>query len=187
MRGGGVDSYFILIFAIAQKQITTLCEMRKAKLWPPLWASKFHDIVGNNEYYNERGTQDNIDGDCWTIHQFSLPLLVEKTVYVWQFIWMFEAQCSRHGALLHSHIVLWLKMACQRALTSFTMSHLYLAKMSIYICILSSFLNHRSFMTNYKINTLTTLQGVFCMFGWRYNKALKRNSTGSLEIWHIKI
>lgn len=113
-EGGGTYSYFILIFAIAQKQITTLCEMRKAKLWPPLWASKFHEIVGNNEYYNEQGTQDNTDGDCWTIHQFSLPLLVEKTVYVWQFIWIFEAQCSYHGALLHSHMVLWLEMACLR-------------------------------------------------------------------------
>jgi hypothetical protein len=119
-EGGGTDSYITLILAVAQEQTRTPCEIRKAKFRPPLWGCKFHEIVGNNEYYNEQGTQDNTDGDCWTIHKFF------SSVIGWEICLYLTVRLNIRGTIFTSrrpvsllHASVTREGECRRPLTSF--------------------------------------------------------------------
>jgi hypothetical protein len=145
----------------------------------PSMSLQIYEIVSNNEYYNEQGTHDNTDGDCWTTYQSPLPLLVEKTVYVWEFVWIFEAQSSHHGPLLHPHIDHWLDMACLRGhwlvYTTDFRSAVFIQLCRPYIYSLSSSVSDKSFMTYYKINIFMVPWWLFCTSGWCHIKVFKRN------------
>jgi hypothetical protein len=190
--GGWGGQVIILIFAVAQKQITTLCKMRKAKSWPPQWVSKFHEIVGNNEYYNEQGTQDNTDliadqptnfssvvcwGNCFCLTRQSVRLNLRGTVFT-------------SLPLLHFHTVHWLDMARLKGhwlvLTTEFPRNVILERWRPFMCVLSSPVSEKSFTTNYKINILMVQWSLFCMLDWRHIKAVKRNSIRGLKTWDEK-
>ena len=179
---GGTWSYLILKFAVAQKQIPTLCEMRKAKIWPPQWVSKFYEIVGNSEYYNEQGTQDNTHGDCWTTYQSSITGC--------EYCFMFDSP-SRHNAhTMAPHVQMTRDGFSQRAPSSYhhrmSTSHFYLALTSWY-GVVSWFLSGISLMTSYKINSLMVAWKLICMFGWRHYRTFGNNSINVLKIWPTSV
>lgn len=122
---GGTCTCLMLTSAVAQKQSWSLCEMRKANIWHPQRVSKFYEIVGSDEYYNEQGTQDNNHGVCWT-----------RTILLFHYCFTLDSSSRHNVHTMAPHSSMTRHGFSQRALSNFyqtmSTSYIYLTLKSFY-------------------------------------------------------
>lgn len=149
-REGGTWSCLILALAVAQKQIATPCEMRKAKIWPPQWVSKI--LWYRGQQWVLQWTRNSGQHSRWLLN--NLPIF--SSTNGWEYCFMLDSPSRHNVHTMAPHVWMTRDGFSQTALGTYhhrmSTSHFYLALTSWY-GVVSWFLSGISFITSYKINS----------------------------------